>query len=70
MKKQYTITIEVTSTKPENAAAADALVKEAFEALGKQVVALENTVVVKAAIAEVAPAPPAPTPAPAAPPKV
>ena len=61
MKKTFTVTIEVNSTKPENAAAADALVREALETLSKQVAALEVAVTLKGAIAET------PSAAPAAP---
>jgi hypothetical protein len=63
MKKQYTISVEVTASTKENAQAFDALVADTFETLKKHVASLDNLVTVKTAIAEVnavpAPAPPA-----------
>ena len=56
MKKQFTITIEVTASTKENQAAFEALVAESFETLKKQVAALDNVVTLTAAIVE-APAP-------------
>lgn len=56
MKKQFTITIEVTGSTKENQTAFDILVAESFETLKKQVAALDNVVTLTAAIVE-APAP-------------